>query len=152
MARRILSAEIDSTLGDSIAAYGHSPLKLDAQVELDWKFRIDVDPNDGNLTSYLPPYEVTLNGLKIGRLTDPDEIMWVRKATDENPEAGAVGRINEIIYSDNPKHIRGFKVDVLTGVDAEALKSQNEYEAAKQGFMKYWWVIPVILLLIWWKS
>ncbi len=59
---------------------------------------------------------------------------------------------NEIIHSDNPKHLLGFKVDVLTGVDAKALKSQNDFNAAKQAFMKYWWIIPVLLLLIWWKS
>ncbi|WP_280173973.1 hypothetical protein [Rhizobium sullae] len=40
----------------------------------------------------------------------------------------------------------------MTGVDAKALKSQNDFNAAKQAFMKYWWIIPVLLLLIWWKS
>ncbi|QKN14305.1 hypothetical protein HR059_07440 [Sinorhizobium meliloti WSM1022] len=153
MARKILSAEIDSTLADSIAAYGHSPLKLDAQVEIDWKFRIGVDPNDGNWISEHPPYDVKLlGGLKIGTLTDPEEIKWVRKATDDDPDAGAVGRINEIIHSENPRVITGLKLEVLTGVHAKALKSQNEFEAAKQGFLKYWWIIPVLLLLIWWKS
>ncbi|GEC34041.1 hypothetical protein N181_23260 [Sinorhizobium fredii USDA 205] len=152
MARRILSAELDWMIGDSVTDPRHSPIKLDEQVDIDWKFRIGIDHESGALASSLPPYDVKFLGKRIGTLTDPDEIKWVRQATDADPEAGAVGRINEIILSDNQRQITGFKVEVLTGVDAKALKLQNEYQSAKQTLVTYWWVIPVILLLIWWQS
>ncbi|MDX0741567.1 hypothetical protein GOL45_30845 [Sinorhizobium medicae] len=148
MARKILSAELNWIRADDIASY----VKVDDEVEIDWKFRIGMD-DAGTLVSGLPPYDLKVHGITIASLTAPDEIMWVRKATDENPEAGAVGRINEFLYSsDDPRKITGLKVEVLTGVDAKAFKSRNEYEAAKQGFVKFWWIIPILLLLIWWKG
>ena len=92
---------MDSNLVDSVAAYGNCLFKMDGEIEIDWKFPIGRD----------------------------EDIQWVRKATDE--DAGAAGRINEIIYGRTPCHIVGFKVEALTGIDAKQLKSRNDYEGSK---------------------
>lgn len=154
MARRIVSAELSDIWRENIAHSGQSPFKVDDQVEIDWKFRIGTDYATGELISDLPPYSVIFRRQTIGELTEQEDIVWVRKATDQDPEDGAVGRINEILYGEYgaKKHVvSGFKLELLTGVDARKLKSLNDYEAAKQNLVRYWWIIPILLGLIWWK-
>jgi hypothetical protein len=142
---------------ESAERTGNFFIKLDDQVEIDWKFRIGRDYDSGELISELPPYSVKFRSQNIGELTDPEDIRWVRKATDQDPEDGAIGRVNEIvygeefIYGEKKNVLKGFKVEVLTGVDARKLKSSNDYEVAKQNLVKYWWIIPLLLALIWWK-
>lgn len=157
MARRIVFAEINDHWRESAEHSGRLFFKLDDQVEIDWKFRIGRDYETGELISDLPPYMVKFGSHDIGELTDTDDILWVRKATDQDPDDGAFGRVNEIVYGEKfvngekKQTIEGFKIEVLTGVDARKLKASNDFEASKQTFMKYWWLIPLLLAMMWWK-
>ncbi|MQV12224.1 hypothetical protein GHL01_00495 [Sinorhizobium meliloti] len=157
MARRIVFAEMNDIWRENSERAGQSLFKLDDQIEIDWKFRIGRDYDSGELISELPPYSVKFRSQNIGDLTDAEDIAWVRKATDQDPGDGAIGLVNEIVYGEEIIYgerktiIKGFRIEVLTGVDARKLKASNEFEASKQTFMKYWWLIPLLLALIWWK-
>ena len=152
VARRILTAKAESFCP-------FPPLQVDDRVEIQWLPQVRyVEPGwSDEITSSPPSYKVTRFGkpfsfLNYGTLIDDEDIEWLKSVLDRKDQTKPpenLARVHEVQMSEKKEPVF-FKIEVLTGKDAESLLRAMKAAALFEFLKENWWQVGIGLIVAYW--